>query len=88
MNNKQKKTLAKVQKQPVPANLRYQDVVSLLNALGLNVIEDRSGSRVFVEHVDGPSFGFHKPHPQKEMSRMSVRRLREFLKHIGLIKGD
>ena len=88
MKNKQKKTLAKLQKLPVPANLRYKDVVSLLNALDLNVIEDRSGSRVFVEHADGPSFGFHKPHPQKEMTRISVRRLREYLKHIGLIKGD
>ena len=82
MNSKQRKTLAAIFAEPVPASIAWADVESLLRAIGCRAIEG-SGSRVRFER-DGLIADFHRPHPEKEAKRYQVRGARRFLTELGL----
>jgi hypothetical protein len=82
MNSKQRKTLAAIFAEPVPASIAWADIESLLRAVGCRVIEG-SGSRVRFER-DGIIADFHRPHPEKEAKRYQVRGARHFLAELGL----
>ncbi len=82
MNNKQTKTLAAVFANPVSGTIAWDDVESLLIAVGCTVIEG-NGSRVrfaFKDHIAS----FHRPHPAKEAKRYQVKDARYFLSQIGV----
>lgn len=82
MNARQKKTLEAIFTHPTPSNIRWNDVVSLIGALG-NVDEKRSGSRVGFT-VGERTMVTHKPHPGSEVGRASIRDIRDFLKDAGI----
>jgi len=82
LNSKQRKTLASVFIEPVPASIDWADIEALLLAAGAQVIEGR-GSRVRFEK-NGVVASFHRPHPAKEAKRYQVRDAREFLDRIGV----
>jgi hypothetical protein len=82
MNSKQARTLARVFADPVPANIEWAEIESLLIAVGCDVIEG-SGSRVRFVCRDVVA-AFHRPHPAKEAKRYQVRDAREFLLKIGV----
>lgn len=67
---------------PTPANITWDEIEGLLKALGAT-ISQREGSRVAVE-LNGRIAVIHRPHPQKEVKRSSVRDLRDFLKAVGV----
>lgn len=67
---------------PTPANIEWGEVVSLLRALEATTSE-REGSRVAVE-LNGRVTVLHRPHPQKEVKRSSVRDIRDFLEGAGV----
>jgi hypothetical protein len=77
MNKKQARVLETIFEDPVRANISWQDVESLLVALGAVITEGR-GSRVRVS-LNGARAVFHEPHPQKEMQKAAIRELRGFL---------
>ena len=82
MNSKQRATLQAVFAEPVPAALAWDEVESLLLAVGCRMIEGR-GSRVrFGDR--GVVATFHRPHPAKEAKRYQVREARAFLSQIGV----
>ncbi len=65
---------------PTPADIRWADIQSLLNALGVDVVE-RAGSRV--QLVKGTeSIVIHKPHPNPETRRDTVRDIGHFIERI------
>jgi hypothetical protein len=82
MNSKQRKTLEAIFLEPVPKNLLWDDIESLLMAIGCKM-KNRGGSRVgfakdsFVLYV-------HRPHPQKETATFTIRDVKEFLERIGV----
>lgn len=82
MNNRQQKTLEAVFEQPAPATIRWNDVVSLLRALGAE-IEEREGSRVGIL-LNGRVAIFHRPHPNRICGRGLVRDVRGFLESAGI----
>jgi hypothetical protein len=82
MNSKQARTLARVFADPVPANIEWAEIESLLIAVGCNLIKG-SGSRVRFVCRDVVA-AFHRPHPAKEAKRYQVRDAREFLLKIGV----
>jgi hypothetical protein len=82
MNSKQTRTLEEVFEDPVRANIDWQDVESLLVALGAEITEGR-GSRVRVS-LNGIKAVLHEPHPGKEMKKGAVRSLRGFLIEAGV----
>ncbi|WP_300157828.1 type II toxin-antitoxin system HicA family toxin [Solidesulfovibrio sp.] len=69
---------------PVPKNLHFSAIESLLKAVGCEVIEG-DGSRVrFVKGKD--MLALHRPHPGKETKPYQVRDVRVFLEMIGMTK--
>jgi len=78
MNSKAKKTLARVNQNPVLTTIEWKEIASLINALGGTVIQGK-GSRVRID-LNGSSINMHTPHPQKELKPYMVRAIREFLR--------
>jgi hypothetical protein len=83
MNNKQKKTLSVIFKNPISSNIEYREIISLFKAMDAKIIEDKSGSRVGII-LKGYSITIHAPHPQKEMKKYAIRDIREFLLKTGV----
>ncbi len=82
MNNKHRRTLEAIFKQPVQANVPWKDVESLLNHLGAEMSEGM-GSRVrFV--LNGVRATFHRPHPSKETDKGALVSVRRFLDQAGV----
>lgn len=68
---------------PVPANIEWKAIESLLSALGAEITEG-SGSRVRI-HLNGVRAVFHRPHPEKETDRGAVKSMRRFLAEAGIL---
>ena len=77
MRKKHRRTLEALFKRPTQSNIRWDDIESLLAALGA-YMEAREGSRVYVELNDVAGH-FHRPHPEKEASKGAVNSVRRFL---------
>ena len=82
LSGKHRRTLTAIFAEPVPANIGWNDVERLLRALGAELSEGR-GSRVRIQ-MKGVRAVFHRPHPQKETDRGSVKSLRRFLMEAGI----
>jgi len=82
VNSKQQKTLKGIFKHPIPKNLEWAKIESLLIAAGAELVEGR-GSRV--RFVCGDVIAtFHRPHPHKEAKPYQVRDAKFFLEQIGV----
>ena len=82
MNNKHKKTLKAIFTDPVPSDIRWDDVKSLWLTLNA-VVEQRAGSRVAVLLNDEVGH-FHQPHLQQEIPKWTVKKIREFFENAGI----
>lgn len=79
---KQRKTLAAISGKPVPADLRWADIESLLIALGA---ERPGGSGARVRFVLNGVFAvFHRPHPKPVTDRGAVVAVRKLLETSGV----
>ncbi len=82
MNKKHQKTLDEIFINPSPSNINWSDIESLLFFLGADISEG-NGSRVRIK-LNGIRAVFHRPHPQKEMDKGSVKSMRRFLENAGV----
>ena len=82
MRTKHERTLKSIFARPTPANIRWADIESLLRAMGVET-EERAGSRVGLTWGD-QAIVIHKPHPQPELPKGTVRTLAQFLNAIGV----
>lgn len=62
---------------PVRANIKWADVEALFIHLGAT-LEEGEGSRVYFL-LNGVGSTFHRPHPEKEAHKYTVRSVRKFL---------
>lgn len=83
INNKHKQTLHDVYENPVRSNIDWDDIESLLLAVGAQITEG-NGSRVRVS-LNGVRAVFHRPHPQKETDKGAVKSVRRFLAEAGVM---
>ena len=67
---------------PAPANLKWDRVISLFEALGGEVIP-KGGSMVAVK-IGNRRAVFHRPHPEKEIGRGRAQHIRRFLENAGI----
>jgi hypothetical protein len=81
MNRKQRKTLAALFANPVRANIAWDDVESLLRALGADVVP--GGGSMMGFNLNGVPAVLHRPHPGHELSKPGVRAVRDFLVDAG-----
>ncbi|PSB09809.1 hexulose-6-phosphate isomerase [Pleurocapsa sp. CCALA 161] len=77
MNRKQRNTYDAIFAQPIRRNIVWNDVVSLIKAVGGRVTQG-DGSRVRFD-LNDISLNIHSPHPQKELKKYQVKAVREFL---------
>lgn len=82
LNGNQQDTLRQIYANPVPVNLEWRKVESLLLAIGCQLVEGR-GSRVRFEK-NGKVATFHRPHPAKEAKPYQVRDARASLELLGV----
>ena len=82
MNRKQRNTYDAIFAQPIRRNIVWNDVVSLITALGGTVTQG-NGSRLRFD-LNDISLNIHSPHPQKELKRYQVKAVREFLVNAGV----
>ena len=81
-SRRHRRTLGRVLERPTPADIRWADIESLLRGLGIEIVE-RSGSRVQLRRGSINTV-VHKPHPQPETGRETVRDIAVFLNRIGV----
>lgn len=82
MNSKHRKTLLAIFANPVQSGINWNDIESLLIALGAQRYEG-NGSRVrFL--LNGVRATFHRPHPHKETDKGAVVSVRRFLEAGGI----
>jgi hypothetical protein len=77
MNRKQRKTLAALFADPIRANIAWDDVESLLMALGASRTPGGGSMMGFI--LSGVRAVLHRPHPGHELSKSGARKVRGFL---------
>ncbi|MGK7930699.1 MAG: type II toxin-antitoxin system HicA family toxin [Microcystaceae cyanobacterium] len=82
MNKKQRKIYDALFAEPIRRNILWDDVVSLIKAIGGTVTQG-NGSRVRFD-INDISLNIHSPHPQKELKRYQIKAIREFLIKAGI----
>ena len=82
MQTKHRKTLEAIFETPNRATIPWSDIEALFVVLGAEVSEGR-GSRVRVALNDVRAV-FHRPHPQKEADKGTVKSVRRFLQEAGI----
>ena len=82
MNSRQRKTLENLFVRQERSDIPWRDIEVLFVALGGEVSEG-SGSRVRVELHDVRAV-FHRPHPEKETNKGTIKSVRRFLETAGV----
>jgi hypothetical protein len=82
LGSKHRKVLEAVFSEPVPADIRWTDIESLLIAAGATV-KSGAGSR-YRASLNGRKASIHKPH-SAQTPRGTVRDIREFLEEAGVV---
>lgn len=82
MNTKQRRTLARIFQQPTPAEMPWDDIVSLLHALGAGFREG-AGSSLRID-LNGVRIVIHVPHPRPVARRGRIEAIRDFLTEAGI----
>ncbi len=82
MNKKHRKTLEAIFKNPIQSGIKWNDIESMLTALGANISKGR-GSRVRIE-LNNEDAVFYRPHPRKETDKGAVASMRRFLENTGV----
>jgi len=82
LNSKQTKTKQAIFAQPTPKNITWNELVSLLSALGFRKIERGGSVTNFV--IGNKSLVIHRPHTENTLKVCVVQRIRIFLFSIGV----
>jgi hypothetical protein len=82
MSHKHQTLLHAILHDPLPANIHWRELESLLSHLGATV-EPSHGAR-FKVSLNSASDFLHHPHHNSECSRDLIKQVREFLAHAGV----
>lgn len=82
MKAKHRKTLQLIFKHPVSSNVKWKDVITMLENIGAE-FEEREGSLVAIFLNDDIQIQ-HRPHPSPSMDKGAVAALRKFLESNGV----
>jgi hypothetical protein len=82
VDSKNHKTLEAIFEKPERSNITWRDIEALFIAVGAEITEG-SGSRVRAA-LKNVRAVFHRPHPQKEVNKTTVKSVRRFLETAGV----
>ena len=82
LSRKHTKTLRAIFEDPVRSDVLWNDIETLLRALETQRSEGR-GSRIRFS-LNGVRAVFHRPHPQKETDKGTLKSMRRFLTEAGV----
>jgi HicA toxin of bacterial toxin-antitoxin, len=82
MRKKHRATLRRIFQTPPPTGIRWAEVETMLKSNDVEVVE-RAGSRVLLRR-GRDRIVIHRPHPEPEIGRSTVRDIAAFLKAVGL----
>lgn len=82
MNSRQRKTLRAIFEKPTRADVRWNEIVSLLIALGA-VVDSGGGSHVGIA-MNNRRMVLPRPHPQSTAKKYVVEEVRGFLDSMGI----
>ncbi len=86
MNKRQRRAWARIFERPTRSDVRWDELASLLRALGAEEHEG-AGSRVrFV--LAGSILSLHRPHPKPELRKYAVEDVRNFLAARGIVPEE
>jgi hypothetical protein len=83
LNKKQRNILRRLFQTPTPADIPWDDIISLFEALGATIKQGR-GSRIRVT-ISSEKAIFHEPQPRRQARPDQVRAVRRFLEQAGVI---
>lgn len=86
LNKKHKTILTHIFQEPVRADVNWEDIESLIRALGGEITEG-SGSRVRI-YLHGVRAVFHRPHPQKVTDKGALKSMRRFLMEANIYDDE
>lgn len=81
LSNRHKESKRRIEETPTLANIKWTEVVSLLEALGCTVAATK-GSMYRIAGPHGKKMVAHRPHPGNECNKGLVERIRDFLEGI------
>lgn len=82
LNSRQEQVRRRVFTRPTPSDIRWSEVVNMLEALGYS-IKPAKGSRYRIASVSGVSMIAHRPHPGNTCNKVLVVRIRRFMEESG-----
>lgn len=82
MNKQHRQTLESIFARPDQKNIRWDDFVNLLKALGADVTE--RGDSMFGIRLNGRYAVFHRPHPGNVIYLSMLKRVRRYLVECGI----
>lgn len=82
MNSKQLRTLKRIFDSPTRSDVTWTEVENLLRAKGATFREG-PGSQIRTS-LGQALLSIHKPHPQKELKKYALERVRDLLREVGL----
>ena len=82
MRAKPQRVLENMFKKPTPAGIRWSDVLSMLEAADVE-LSQRASSRMLLRKGT-ERIVIHRPHPERETGRATVRAIATFLEAIGV----
>lgn len=83
MHNRHRRALERIFASPTPADLKWNEVVSLLTYLGASIEASRGGSHRRVR-LHGRKLHTSEPHGANPLARSTVGAVREFLRTLGV----
>ena len=83
MNNQAIKTYHEIYRNPLPSNIKWDEIEKMLVSFGAKIMEG-NGSRVRIE-LNGVRAVFHRPHPEKTADKGAVKSVRKLLENAGVI---
>jgi hypothetical protein len=81
-NSKQRKILERIFAEPIPNDILWTDIESLLRHIGCK-IEYRGGSKIKIIKDTKKLFD-HRPHPSNQTPSRTVKVIKNFLTRIGV----
>ena len=82
LSSKHRKILDLIFENPVRADVSWQKIEQLLEALGAELTEG-TGSRVRI-YLNDVRAVFHRPHPKRETDKGALKSMRRFLIEAGV----